>query len=210
MSSVGQQLQYVPGLELEDAKELLRSSIRTKRLNTPPKQRKGNAEAAARLVLELPQVQEATCVSVFASRPAEPDTLPLINALHARGIRILIPVLGAGLERDWAQFISEEDLAERAPGRPPEPSGPQLGVEAISQAQVIIVPALAVDTTGARLGQGGGWYDRALDNADPEAVVLALVNSNEVFDAATQPLPQAEHDRRVSGWVTPEGVFWAD
>ena len=174
MSSVGQQLQYVPGLELEDAKELLRSSIRTKRNNTSPKQRKGNAEAAANLVLELPQVQEATCVSVFASRPTEPDTLPLINALHARGIRILIPVLGAGLERDWAQFISEDDLAERAPGRPPEPSGPQLGAEAIGQAQVIIVPALAVDTSGARLGQGGGWYDRALDNADPEAVVLAL------------------------------------
>lgn len=210
MSSVGQQLQYVPGLELEDAKELLRSNIRDKRLNTPPKQRKNNADAFAALVLELPQVQSADCVFVFASRFTEPDTLPLINALHARGIKILIPVLGAGLERDWGAFISEEDLAERAPGRPPEPSGPQLGPGAISQAQVIITPALAVDTSGTRLGQGGGWYDRALDNADPEAVVLALVNSNEVFDAETQPLPLAEHDRRVSGWVTQDGVFWAE
>ena len=70
----------------------------------------------------------------------------------------------------------------------------------------MIAPALAVDTTGARLGQGGGWYDRALEHLRPGAPVVALVFPEELYDAQTRPLPRERHDRLVDAVATPAGV----
>ena len=96
-------------------------------------------------------------------------------------------MLGSGLQRDWAEYAGVDDLRERAPGRPPEPGGPTLGAAALAEADVVIAPALAVDTTGARLGQGGGWYDRALEHIRPGVPVIALVFPEELYDADTPP-----------------------
>jgi 5-formyltetrahydrofolate cyclo-ligase len=76
-------------------------------------------------------------------------------------------------------------------------------VNAIRGADVLIVPALAVDTDGYRLGQGGGSYDRALHRVSPSATLLALVYDDELFDAAVEPLPREPHDLRVHGVLTP-------
>jgi 5-formyltetrahydrofolate cyclo-ligase len=78
--------------------------------------------------------------------------------------------------------------------------------EALSQADVIIVPALAADTSGTRLGQGGGWYDRALMDARPGAPVIALVFDDEFHDADVKAIPRESHDLPVSIVVTPSGV----
>jgi 5-formyltetrahydrofolate cyclo-ligase len=69
-----------------------------------------------------------------------------------------------------------------------------LGAEALANADVILVPALAVDTRGYRVGLGGGWYDRALKHARPDAVTVGLVYPDEVYDATTRPLPNEPHD----------------
>src|SRR5690606_39970618 len=103
-------------------------------------------------------VGDARCVAAYVSVAAEPDTGELIGALHARGITVLLPVLGPGLVRCWGRYTGRDDLAQRAPGRPPEPSGEVLPAEALAEAEVVIAPALAIDRTGVRLGQGGGWY----------------------------------------------------
>jgi 5-formyltetrahydrofolate cyclo-ligase len=153
----------------------------------------------------MPAVADATCVSVYAARATEPGTGPLLDALAARGVRLLLPVLGRGLQRDWAQYAGQDDLRERAPGRPPEPGGPTLGATAIGAADVVIAPALAVDTAGARLGQGGGWYDRALEHVRPGVPVVALVFPEELYDAQQRPLPREPHDRLVDAVATPEG-----
>ena len=116
-----------------------------------------------------------------------------------------MPVLGSGLQRDWAEYAGADDLRERAPGRPPEPGGPTLGAAALADADVVIAPALAVDTTGARLGQGGGWYDRALEHIRPGVPVVALVFPEELYDAETRPLPRERHDRPVDAVATPPG-----
>ena len=114
-----------------------------------------------------------------------------------------MPVLGSGLQRDWAEYAGPDDLRERAPGRPPEPGGDTLGAAALGDAEVVIAPALAVDTTGARLGQGGGWYDRALEHIRPGVPVVALVFPEELYDAASRPLPRERHDRLVDAVATP-------
>lgn len=208
MSSAAREHHPVDEDELEELKDRWRRRIRTARQQRSARSREADAEALAAVVVQIPQVAAARCVTAYAARPGEPATGPLLEALAARGIRVLLPVLGTGLQRDWAEYAGADDLRERAPGRPPEPSGPALGASAIAEADALLIPALAVDTDGTRLGQGGGWYDRALRDARPETPAIAVTYADEVHDAASEPLPRAGHDRPVDAVATPTGVTW--
>jgi|SRR5690625_548973 len=185
-------------LEVEDAKNLLREAIRSHRKDRSARLREKAAEQIAQIA--DPLLEGVGCAAVYASRPFEPGTGPLLAAMHARGIRVLMPVLGAGLRRDWAEYSDGQTLEVRAPGRPPEPEGPTLGERAIQDADLIIAPALSVDAQGYRLGQGGGWYDRVLEHANPRTPIYALLYEDEISD---KPLPRAAHDRLVNGVITP-------
>lgn len=190
-------------MNTEEAKEELRRAIRAARNNRPARQRALAASAIADVVSSIPEVAEAGVVGMYASRAAEPGTSELMERLAERGARVLLPVLGAGLARDWADYTGPDDLLERAPGRPPEPGGPTLGQDALNLADVVVAPALAVDSRGVRLGQGGGWYDRVLTHVRAGAMVIAVVFPEEVYDAAERPLPWAGHDIRVHAVATP-------
>ncbi len=195
-------------METREVKEELRRSIRAARTAMTESARARAAEGFAAVVGALPQVREAAVVAAYVSRPTEPPTLPLLEHLAARGTRILLPVLGTGLQREWAWYTGPAELQVQAPGRPPEPPGPTLPAEALEQVEAIIAPALAVDTDGRRLGQGGGWYDRVLEHAPADACIIALVFPDEVYDAATRPLPHEEHDHRVHIAATPAHWRW--
>lgn len=195
-------------IDPEDAKEALRKAIRSARHLRSERRRLEAATAFAAVLETVPELREARCVAAYVARTFEPSTLPLLELLAARGVTILLPVLGTGLQRDWAAYDGADDLLQRAPGRPPEPGTPRLGAVALQSADVIVAPALAVDTSGARLGQGGGWYDRALEHARPGTPVIAMVFAEEVYDAGTRPLPRQPHDRVVDAVATPEGWRW--
>ncbi|MEE6273157.1 5-formyltetrahydrofolate cyclo-ligase [Georgenia wangjunii] len=201
--STSLRLPSTAGYETEDAKQALRSAVREHRANRSARERLNAAEAISRHGVEA--VGPARCVSVYVSRDLEPGTHLLLDALHDRGVRILLPILGPGLARCWAEYAGAEDLLVRAPGRPPEPSGTVLGPEAIADAEVIIAPALAVDAEGTRLGQGGGWYDRALKHRAPDAPVFATVYESELVEGAY--LPRDVHDVAVDAVITPERWF---
>jgi 5-formyltetrahydrofolate cyclo-ligase len=190
---------------IEDAKVALRTAVRTSRSARSEKKRADAAKSIAVHLLALPELKNARCVSIYASQPTEPGTLPAIEALAARGIRVLLPVLGDGLQRCWGEYQGADDLVERAPGRPPEPSGELLPQAAIADADVVVAPALAVDRAGTRLGQGGGWYDRVLKEARPDALLVAATFTDEVRLGGT-PLPRETHDVPVHAVVTPSGV----
>ena len=102
---------------------------------------------------------------------------------------------------DWAVFDGA-----LAPGRfgLSEPTGARLGVEAVLGADLLLVPALAVDHRGRRLGRGGGSYDRVLARVAGAVPALAVVDDAEVVPA----VPVEPHDRPVQGYVTPSGVRW--
>jgi 5-formyltetrahydrofolate cyclo-ligase len=108
---------------------------------------------------------------------------------------------GAG-ELRWAV-----DTGRLAPGRFGllEPLGPRLGPTAIGAADVVVVPAVAVARDGARLGRGGGYYDRALRHVRPDAVLVALVFDDELVGE----LPVEAHDQRVTAVVTPSDGWQA-
>lgn len=153
----------------------------------------------------LEAVADARTVAAYVSEPGEPDTSQLLGALSGHGVRILLPVLGPGLARAWAYYRGEDDLQRRAPGRPPEPSGPILPADAIRDAEVIITPGLAIDGLGTRLGQGGGWYDRMLALVDEDVPTFTCVFDEELIRG--ELLPRDEFDIPIKAVITPSEWF---
>ena len=146
-------------------------------------------------VLALPELDEAQCVAAYVGMADEPDTTELLARLRARGVRVLLPVVRADLDLDFREHNGT--LVPGAMGtREPPPSAPLVD---LSEADVIILPALAADPTGNRLGRGGGSYDRALTRARPGTPVIALLHDREVLDR----IPREEHDRLLTHIITP-------
>ncbi|MFD7320732.1 5-formyltetrahydrofolate cyclo-ligase [Streptomyces sp. NPDC059875] len=161
-------------------------------------------EQLARGALELPAVAEASTVAAYVSVGREPGTRALLDALRARGVRVLLPVLLSDNDLDWAAYEGAESLAKAGRGLL-EPTGPRLGPEAVCEADVVLLPGLAVDERGMRLGRGGGSYDRVLARlarADAHPSLVVLLYANEVVAR----VPEEPHDHPVHAVVTPEGV----
>jgi 5-formyltetrahydrofolate cyclo-ligase len=127
-------------------------------------------------------------VAIYRSLPSEPPTEALAEGLHARGVPVLVPLLLQDKDLDWCRLL------------PDGSTGPALGLEAIAEAALVVTPALAVDASGLRLGQGGGSYDRALRRRRTGAPVVAVVGDDELVPG---PLPGEGHDVRVDAVVTP-------
>ncbi|MGW6566415.1 5-formyltetrahydrofolate cyclo-ligase [Streptomyces sp. NPDC054975] len=166
------------------------------------------AERLARGARELAELAEASTVAAYVSVGREPGTRALLDVLRARGVRVLLPVLLPDNDLDWAAYEGAEQLAKAGRGLL-EPTGPRLGREAVCAADVVLLPGLAVDARGMRLGRGGGSYDRVLARlaragADPALVVLLYANE------VVARVPEEPHDHPVHAVVTPQGVVRFD
>jgi len=166
------------------------------------------AVALAQRALELPELAHARTVAAYVSVGSEPGTPVLLDALRARGIDVLLPVLLPDNDLDWGCYDGEGSLARvRHGGKMAllEPSGERLGPDAVSGADVVLLPGLAVDGRGMRLGRGGGSYDRVLARLERAGVhpsLVVLLYDSEVVEH----VPTEEHDRPVRAVVTPSGV----
>jgi 5-formyltetrahydrofolate cyclo-ligase len=109
---------------------------------------------------------------------------------------VLLPVLADDGDLDWAPHDPAVALVRSARGLL-EPAGGRRGRAALAGCDLVLVPALAVDVAGRRLGRGGGSYDRALPRA--RGLVVALLHDDELLDA----VPAEPHDVPVGGVVTP-------
>lgn len=158
------------------------------------------AEAIAQHVLALPVLARAQRVACYLSTPSEPGTAPLIAALHDRGVEVVVPISLADHSLAWVVHEPAAPLVTTTLGIP-EPEGRQLGADALAACSLVIVPALAIDHAGHRLGRGAGYYDRALVHVT--APVCALVFTHELVPE----VPHEPHDVRVQMAVTPSGLF---
>jgi 5-formyltetrahydrofolate cyclo-ligase len=183
----------------EDAatrKQQLRAAVLTARRDMPGPDRLAAGEAiAAHGVLRW---RAAGTVAAYVSVDTEPPTLLLLDALLGHGARVLLPVIDA-LALDWAAYTGPADLSAGPLGLS-EPATPRLGADALTQADVVIVPALAADRLGNRLGRGRGFYDRAL--IDVAAPIVAVLYDAELVD----DVPAEAHDRRVDAILRPAGL----
>ncbi|MEU3516323.1 5-formyltetrahydrofolate cyclo-ligase [Streptomyces sp. NPDC006654] len=166
------------------------------------------ADALSGHALELPELAGAQTVAAYVSVGNEPGTLPLLNALLARGVRVLLPVLLPDNDLDWGVYAGEDSLAlVRHGGKMAlfEPAGERLGPDAVLRADVVLLPGLAVDARGMRLGRGGGSYDRVLarlERAGARPALVVLLYGTEIVGH----VPAEAHDRPVQAVVTPSGT----
>ncbi len=113
---------------------------------------------------------------------------------------MLLPCLDADDDLDWAPDTGAP--LRRGLRGTDEPPPPRLGREAVSAADVVVVPAVAVARDGTRLGRGGGSYDRALQRVRPGTPVVALLFDGDLLEA----MPRAAHDVPVTHAATPSGI----
>jgi 5-formyltetrahydrofolate cyclo-ligase len=148
-------------------------------------------------LIDSQEISSARVIASYISYGDEPNTFELNKAIIAAGKKLLLPriIEGNGEPRlEWVPWDGDsQSLTER--GRILEPIGPAETDQ--KQIDVVIVPALRVDRDGYRLGQGGGFYDRAL--AQISAWTIALIYPEEI---SGQSLPRESHDIPVNAYAT--------
>ncbi|MHA6796737.1 5-formyltetrahydrofolate cyclo-ligase [Pseudonocardia bannensis] len=181
-----------------EGKDVWRRRVLAARRALAPEERAARAAALAEGAVAL----AAGCTGpVCAYLPVgrEPGSVAGLDALRAAGHEVLLPVVPdrAG-PLDWARYDGPDWLADGPLGLR-EPTGPRLGVTTITRAGLVLVPALAADRRGVRLGRGGGYYDRTLPLAGPGTQLVVLLNDDELV----AELPAEPHDVRVTAALLP-------
>jgi len=155
-------------------------------------------------ILSLPQVAAAGTIAAYYSIGTEPGSRSLVYALWKRGSYVVLPLLLPDGELDWASYEGPDSLVPGPRGLL-QPAEPPRGPTTVSRADVVLVPAVAVDRSGYRLGRGGGSYDRALAQVGKQVPAIALLYDDELVDE----VPVEEHDQAVRAVARPgHGVMW--
>jgi 5-formyltetrahydrofolate cyclo-ligase len=155
-------------------------------------------------VLEMPEVSAAGTIAAYYSVGTEPGTHSLIFALWKRGSYVILPVLLPDGDLDWASYEGPDALAPGPRGML-QPTEPVRGPGTVARADIVLVPALAVDAAGNRLGRGGGSYDRALARVGGQVPTIALLYDGELLPG----VPSDPHDRPVRAVARPgDGITW--
>ncbi|MFM7145406.1 MAG: 5-formyltetrahydrofolate cyclo-ligase [Actinomycetales bacterium] len=194
---------------IAQAKAQARARLRAQRRAVPAAEREASARAMAAALADADLPRSNTTVAAFLSLPTEPDTAPLIEHSQERGCRILVPAV-RGRHLDWMvlpehppQFttgvLGIPELASEPIGRDAEP---------LADCGLVLVPCLALDSTGRRLGQGGGYYDRIL------AELADVTKGGPLLIGVCFPaefgidIPVEDHDAAVHGCLTGAGLRW--
>ncbi len=183
---------------VQEDKAVLRARLLAARARLSAEQRTGAGRAIRDALLSRPEVQMAGTIAAYYSVGAEPDTRGLVYALWKRGSYVLLPVLLADGDLDWASYEGPDSMLPGPRGLL-EPGEPPRGIEAVARADAVLVPALAVDRGGNRLGRGGGSYDRVLARVGPLIPLIALIYDDELLDH----VPAERHDVPVRAAVSP-------
>jgi 5-formyltetrahydrofolate cyclo-ligase len=153
-----------------------------------------------------PVVTGSATVCAYVPVGTEPGSVEMLDMLLRRSGRVLLPVARTGgpgnkdtpLPLRWGEY--RPGTLVRGPWGLLEPPEPVLPESALAEAGLVIVPALAVDRRGVRLGRGRGFYDRTLGGRNPQARLIAMVRDVEFVDE----LPAEPHDVAMTDALMPE------
>ncbi|GAA5089815.1 5-formyltetrahydrofolate cyclo-ligase [Nocardia iowensis] len=181
----------------ERDKHAWRTEILARRAAMTPEEHAADAVA---LVAAARALEAGGWVCAYVPVRGEPGSTQVLDALRQAGARVLVPVTGPPGPLNWTEYTGRASL-RRARFGLLEPTGEPLPTKAVGWAELILVPALAVDRRGVRLGRGAGYYDRTLAAARPDARLVAVVRDDELVDR----LPEEPHDLRMGWALTPRG-----
>lgn len=177
-------------------KAVWRDRILESRRRVDPSDRRVENAALAAEAASL--VRPGAVVCAYVPVGSEPGSITLLDALVEAGATVLVPITRVDEPLSWARYLGENSLVAAGFGLR-EPSDGLLPPAAVADAEVVLVPALAVDRRGVRLGRGAGFYDRSLHLAPPSTKFVAVVRDDELVDE----LPEDPHDVRMHCALTP-------
>ena len=185
-----------------EEKRALRALIRERRQSLPAHFRDQASQKICDALIALNAFSRAQSVGIYAAFGEEIDLRPVFNFLTDRGTEISLPsvrrTVPGELEMRYAAVTSWNDL------RPGFRGILEPGIEHPTVApELLVVPGLGFTPTGARIGYGGGTYDRYLAHRDTLPILIGVVFSSCLFPT----LPEAEHDQRVHWVITEEEVL---
>ena len=187
------------GHALHGAKRALRDRVIAARDAIEAGERDAGSRAIAQRIAALPSFAGARCVLLTLPFRSEWNTRPLVESSIARGATVALPRVNLQTRMLELFRVEDPDADVEAGYRgilEPRPSLRRIGVQEVGW---VLVPGVAFDASGRRLGYGGGYYDRLLALLAPEVPKIA-----GAFDAqVVAEIPAAPHDLRVDAIATP-------
>lgn len=177
-------------------KAAIRMRARAARRALTPEMRLQASIAIAERVLALPEMQNVRAVLIYGASPEEVETLPIEDALRQRGVRIAYPkVVEAGqMELHW---VEDRYHLERGSFGLLEP-GADAACALPGELDAIVVPGVAFDSTGRRIGYGGGYYDVLLSGQCAGVPSIAVAFDEQMVER----VPCDPHDQHMHVIVT--------
>jgi len=189
---------------VQQKKKRLRKLIQEKRDSVHPEESMERSLPVMERLWSLPEFREAKTVFFFISFRSEVDTVPMIRQALAEGKRVCLPFTDPQTKEMVASQVLDLDR-ELRPGNYGilEPREEFLRPVPPEEIDVVVMPGVAFDCCGRRLGYGGGYYDRFLDRCGPRALRVAPCFELQLVGE----VPCAEHDHRVHVLVTERRVI---
>ncbi len=208
--------------EVDGDKAAVRATLRRRRRTLPGEERQERDANIQRHLLAHLSGPEGRAggrapvgtVAAFMPMSGEPGggktgDLTLPESLFRGGFRVLLPRIKPGTrELEWLEYCGPDSLQPNNL-KILEPIGAStydlfsFGNTQRDRVTHVILPALAIGRNGTRLGQGGGFYDRALAKTPSHVELLAVVDHSEILD----DVPSAEHDITVHAVISDRGLF---
>lgn len=193
--------ELIPDAERAEAGRAIAETVLSGRLTDPetlPSDRLRNRQSASSEGFLIPRITRGSVLAMYASDGGEPDFIPILPKLLVEGVVCCFPAFRDGEMR----FCTASDATDLVPGdfgiREPGSDATYIAGEKID---VMLVPGMAFDLLGARLGRGKGFYDRYLSSVDP---LFAPIRIGTAYDFQIVPeVPSAEADVRMDYIVTP-------
>ncbi|GAB4281883.1 MAG: 5-formyltetrahydrofolate cyclo-ligase [Coriobacteriia bacterium] len=178
-------------------KSEIRLKARAARRALMPEERAVAAAAVCLTVMALPEMRDVSSVLLYGAMPEEVDVTCIAREMRERGARVAMPRVAGPHDLTLHWIDDESELVEGSFGlREPRADAPRARLDEI---EAIIVPAVAFDVEGWRIGLGRGYYDRLLARVADGVPTIGVAYDEQVFPA----VPRAEHDRPVRILVTP-------
>ncbi len=185
---------------MSQTKAALRQQAKETRSLIPPSQVSILSRIIGRRLLDL--VNGFETIMVYASKIPEVETKEIIQDLNRRGVRVVVPIIERETCSLRLSYLPDPSLLVPSTFNVPEPLGNELPARP-EDVQVVIIPMVAFDRGGNRLGYGAGYYDRFLHGVRPDCIRLGLAYEAQLLPA----VPAGTSDERVSRVITEAGLY---
>ncbi|MEY3277168.1 MAG: hypothetical protein RL153_2436 [Verrucomicrobiota bacterium] len=190
-------------MKASEAKALLRAEVRARLARMTAGDWEAASARVAEVVRGMGEWREARWVGAYAAMPRELDVAPLMEEALERGAHVAVP--GWDAASGTYRFHEVKDLARDLVEGPHRARMPAVGCPAVEFGRLdfVLVPGIAFDTSGGRLGRGKGYYDRLLGSGGG---VTCGVGADE---QRVEDVPMEPHDVRLDRVVMPGGCYRA-